>query len=181
VVEAYWIGNGLLANVDVKLAADSLDERFRGRAGKQWERLVAPLPMGARPHHSLHVFGVYPWLGLIRSEVVEGPLRVLDQCRIRGGRVEALVDEYAVVHGLPLEWDGHALVLGSPRVERALVSTGGLLLAGELAVGDWCALHWDWVCARLTAAQLAALRGWTRHTLDAVNGTAFPAPAAVLS
>jgi hypothetical protein len=181
VVEAYWIGNTLLDGVTVRQLGDSVEERFRARAGRSWERLLAPVPQGARPHHSFHVFGVYPWLGLIRSGVVEQPLHVLDRCRIRWARVEAVLGERAVVRGRPLEWDGQRLVLGAPRPETVVVAAGGLSLAPSLDVGDWCALHWDWVCARLTSPQLAGLRHWTLHTLDVIGAAPVPAPAAVLS
>jgi len=85
VVEAYWIGNPLLEHANAHLLGDSMEERFRARAGRQWDRLLAPVPAGARPHHNFHVFAVYPWLGLIRSAVDEQPLHVLDRCRIRWG------------------------------------------------------------------------------------------------
>ena len=34
VVEAYWVGNGLLDRVGPRLLGDSLEDRFRGRAGR---------------------------------------------------------------------------------------------------------------------------------------------------
>jgi hypothetical protein len=49
--------------------------------------LAAPVPACALPHHSFHVFGVYPWLGLLREGRSVEPLRVLDRCRIRWGQV----------------------------------------------------------------------------------------------
>ncbi len=181
VVEAYWIGNPLLEQADADLLGDSMEQRFRSRAGRQWERLLAPVPAGARPHHNFHVFAVYPWLGLIRSTVVEEPLRVLDRCRIRWARVEAVLGDRVVVRGRPLEWDGHALRLGADRTEEATVRADGLALATGLQVGDWCALHWDWVCTRLSCGQAARLRSWTSRTLATVNAMSFPAPAAVLA
>ena len=41
---------------------------------------------GAVPHHCFHVFAVYPWLGLLRTGVVDQPLHVLDQCRTTPAR-----------------------------------------------------------------------------------------------
>lgn len=181
VVEAYWVGNSLLARVDVRLFANSIEERFRRRSGRSWDRLLAPVPAGARPHHSFHVFGVYPWLGLLRAGVVDDPLHVLDRCRIRWARVEAVMGDHAAVTGPLLEWDGHALALGPPRTEQVVVRAGGRSLAPALAVGDWCAMHWDWVCARLSDGQAANLRAWTSHSLATVNGMPAPAPASVLS
>src|SRR5262245_40871840 len=40
VVEAYWIGNDLLDSVRMSDYGPFLDERFRGRAGREWERIA---------------------------------------------------------------------------------------------------------------------------------------------
>ena len=51
-----------------------------GSAGLR-EHVVDAVAAGAVPHHCFHVFAVYPWLGLLRTGVVDEPLRILDQCR----------------------------------------------------------------------------------------------------
>jgi hypothetical protein len=184
VVEAYWIGSPLLDRVPLRLMGDSLEDRFRDRAGRSWSRLVAAVPAGALPHHSFHVFGVYPWLGLLREGRVDEPLRVLDRCRVRWGRVLDVADGLAVVRFRPLTWDGRRLGLGEPAEERAVLGTDGTDgagLAGPVAAGDWVALHWDWVCERLDRRTLAALQAYTLRQLAVVNGLPVPAPAAVLS
>jgi len=177
VVEAYWLGSRLLERVGPALFAGSLDERFRGRAGRSWPALVDAIPNGALPHHSFHVLGVYPFVGLIRDGVVDEPLHVLDRCRIRWGRVLAIIANTAVVASQPLEWDGHRLVLGAVREEVAVTGEGTMRLSRALAAGDWCSLHWDWVCDRLEPAQVRSLRHYTTTQLAAVND----APATVLA
>ena len=181
VVEAYWIGNELLTAVTPRLMGDSLDARFRGRAGRSWSRLSAPVARGALPHHSFHVFGVYPWVGLLREGQVDAPLRVLDRCRVRWGEVLSTSGALAEVRRRPLTWDGHRLELGPPAVEVAVLSTDDHALAGPIGAGDWVALHWDWVCERLDRRTLTALRGHTLCQLGVVNDAAVPAPAAVLA
>lgn len=181
VVEAYWVGNGLLDRVTPRLMGDSLEARFRDRAGRSWERLAAPVPDGALPHHSFHVFGVYPWMGLLREGRVEAPLQVLDRCRVRWGLVLSASGGLARVRCRPLVWDGRALRLGEPAEEEALVSLDDLGLAGQVRPGDWVSLHWDWICERLDRRGLTALRRYTLRQLAAVNGVPVPAPAAVLS
>lgn len=181
VVEAYWVGNELLSRVSPRLMGDSLELRFRDRAGRSWSRLCAPVPAGALPHHSFHVFGVYPWLGLLRLGRVDEPLRVLDRCRVRWGEVSAVSGGLATVRFQPLTWDGRRLGLGDPVEEQAVVSTEQHGLAGPVGPGDWVALHWDWVCERLDGRGLAALRTHTLRQLHVVNSVAVPAPAAVLS
>lgn len=181
VVEAYWIGNRLLSRVRPGLLGDSLEVRFKGRTGAMWPRLSEAVIVGATPHHAFHVFGVYPWVGLLREGRAVEPLHVLDRCRIRWGQVVSLGPGEAVVRSSPLEWDGRRLSLGAPREERAVVSTDGRRLAPGLRPGDWCSLHWDWVCERLDPRQLCALRRHTLIQLGAVNASAHPAPAAVLT
>jgi hypothetical protein len=177
VVQAYWLGSRLLERVRPALLGGSLDERFRHRTGATWPALAAAIPRGALPHHSFHVLGVYPFVGLIRSGVVSEPLHVLDRCRIRWGRVVAVVADKAVVSSQPLEWDGHHLVLGAVRNEEVVTGEGNLRLSRPLAIGDWCSLHWDWVCDRLEPAQVRALRYYTQSQLAAVD----QAPATVLA
>jgi hypothetical protein len=181
VVEAYWIGNDLLDRVRPAQLCRSLEDRFAGRAGRSLERLVAPAPAGASPHHAFHVFGVYPWVGLLRSGRVDEPLAVLDRCRIRWGRVLETDGDWAVVRSRPLVWDGRHVLLGAPRPERVRVAAAGLGLARSPGVGDWCALHWDWVCDVLGPARLAALQHYSARQLAVVNSRPVPAPAAVLA
>jgi hypothetical protein len=177
VVAAYWIGNELLDRVDARLLSASLEDRFRPRLGLGWDPLGAAAGAGARPHHSFHVLGVYPYVGLLRTGVVDQPLTVLDRCRIRWGRVMALGVGSADVSSRPLEWDGHRLRLGTERVERVTTALAGAALTRPLAVGDWCSLHWDWVCDRLDDAQVRQLRARTLQSLAAAND----APATVLA
>jgi hypothetical protein len=146
VVEAYWVGNRLLDRVSS--AGDAV--------------LV-----GGVAHHSFHVLCVYPWVGLL----VDGrggahALSVLDQCRIRWGRVVAVHGDRVTVESRPLTWDGHRLDLGEPVTETAETSVVG---ATRLGPGDWVSLHWQWVCDRLSTRQRQALSSYTKRHLDLVN------------
>ncbi len=182
VVEAYWIGNGLLDRVSAARLGASLEGRFRGAAGPGWEHLAAQIGAGARPHHQFHVFAVYPWVGLLRGGHTDSALHVLDRCRIRWGRMVSAASGTAVVRSRPLVWDGRLLSLGPPREELAVVADDGYGFVGGLVPGDWVAMHWDWVCERLTPVGLAALRSCTADQLGLVNRRApRSAPAVVLS
>jgi hypothetical protein len=169
VVEAYWIGNALLDRVDMATFGSSLEDRFRNRAGRHWTSLADGVPAGAVPHHSFHVFGVYPWIGLLRSGRAREPLEQMERCRIRWGQVESIVAEEVVVRSRPLVWDGRCLGLGEPRLETARRELAGRAFLPDLAVGDWVSLHWHWVCDRLDHRQLAALRHYTNHHLALTN------------
>jgi hypothetical protein len=181
VVQAYWIGNPLLDTVPTAAVGASLETRFRPVVARGWSRLSAVVQQAPRPHHNFHVFCVYPWVGLLRTGATDDALHVLDQCRVRWGRIEAVDGRTAVVRSRPLTWNGRALALGEHRVETVVVATDGHSLARDLTPGDLVACHWDWACHRLTRAQAVALRAETARQLDLVNRLAIPPPAAVLS
>jgi hypothetical protein len=165
VVEAYWVGNHLLDNVGGRALHDSMEERFRPRvSARRSSNMTEGIPVDSVPTHALQVFGVYPWVGLLRTGWVEEPVRVLDRCRIRWGKVIRLGDGRAVVRFRRLVWDDRELVLG-PNEDEEVVQA----VAPRLAVGDWVSLHWEWVCDRITPTQLKALREGTRRELAAVN------------
>ncbi len=177
VVEAYWVGNPLLSRVPARALWSSLDDRFHHRAGRLFEPMAAAVPLGGAPHHSFHVFAVYPWLGLLRAGMEGPPLTVLDRCRIRWGRVEALDGDLALVRNQLLTFDGSRLVLGDAQVEEVHRSIESVGFVTDLAAGDVVSLHWDWICDRLGEAELANLRRWTAHNLAVVNATPAPGPA----
>ncbi len=53
--------------------------------------------------------------------------------------------------------------------ETAVRSLDGAGLVRDLAVDDWVSLHWEWICDRLSARQLGALRHYTQYHLTLVN------------
>ncbi len=177
VVEAYWVGNALLDGVPPAALVASLDERFARRAGRDFGPIARAVPLGGVAHHSFHVFAVYPWLGLLRAGTKGPALTVLDRCRIRWGRVQALDGDEVVVANRTLAFRGNRLELGDMQVERARRGTDGLGILGDLAVGEHVSLHWDWVCERLSPARLARLRAVTARNLTAVNALPAPGPA----
>lgn len=178
VVEAYWIGNDLTRRVPTSAFVTSLDERFSRRAGTRFAPLIAAARNGGIAQHNFHVFAVYPWLGLLRAGRANVPLDVLDQCRIRWGRVLALSGDLVTVASRGLELVGCQLVFGEERIEVVRRGVDGVGFVDELAVGDLVALHWDWVCQRLTSRALRRLEAATRDNLRAVNTLEMCPPAA---
>lgn len=170
VVEAYFVGNSLLDRVGVRPLGDSMEDRFRGRTGAQFARLAESVLAGGMPHHSYHVFCIYPWVGLLGDDRrYEQALMVLDRCRIRWGQVRQVLASQLVVESQPLLFDEGRLHLGPPIIETVERTLDGVGLVPEFAVGDWVSMHWEWVCDRLGTRQLAALRHYTRMHLDVVN------------
>lgn len=182
VVEAYWVGNDLLDRVALGQLGDSMAERFRKQVGNKFQFLAEGVLAGGVPHHSFHVFGVYPWVGLLGNDrMTKHALTVLDRCRVRWGKVIAAHGDQTTVESRPLGWDGRLLSLGEPATETARLAPDGTMLAGDIGPGDWVALHWDWVCDKLTDRQLRALRTYTMRHLDMVNHRVdHPGPVAIL-
>ena len=180
VVEAYWVGNDLLDRVALGQLGDSMAERFRKQVGNKFQFLAEGVLAGGVPHHSFHVFGVYPWVGLLGNDrMTKHALTVLDRCRVRWGKVIAAHGDQATVESRPLDWDGRLLTLGEPVIETGRLALDGT--AHGIAPGDWVALHWDWVCDKLTDRQLRALRTYTMRHLDMVNHRVdHPGPVAIL-
>jgi hypothetical protein len=48
-------------------------------------------------------------------------------------------------------------------------SVDGIGMVGGVAPGDWVSLHWEWICDRLSEAQVGRLRRYTERHLAIVN------------
>ena len=173
------MGNDLVARVPPSALAGSLGERFEQRSGRRFESLVSAVPAGGIPQHSFHVFAVYPGSAFSAPGMDEPSMDVLDRCRIRWGRIEAVAGDLVAVTSRALRFDGSRLALGPNRVEQARRSLDGIGLAGDVRPGDMVSLHWDWVCDRLSPAALRWLQYCTVRNLAGVISLAAPGPAAV--
>jgi len=169
VVEAYWVGNELLERVRPGALARHVDDRFGRRIGSARSGVLDAVAAGAVPHHSFHVFAVYPWLGLLRSGIVDQPLHVLDQCRTTPAVVQAVDGDSLDVLAEPLVWDGSSLRLGPPAIRSVRWRDDGLALVTAPRPGDLVSLHWDFVCDRVSPRSADALGQATRRALAAVS------------
>ncbi|MGH8900817.1 MAG: DUF6390 family protein [Egibacteraceae bacterium] len=180
VVDAYWLGGGLLDKIDLGEYGDDLLDRLRKRAGPS-AKVPATAPADARPDHNFHVFEIYPWMGfLMAGRGGDRPLYVLDRCRIRWGEVlEVDTDRGEGARGdasveceirfQPLTWDGTALGLGEEQRESAVWTRGGIGFVQDVKLGDQVALHWGWICDRLDPQRLENLRRSTLRQLEITN------------
>lgn len=175
VVQAYWIGNELCRRVTANDWGWHLLDRFGPRAGRNAERLTAGVGLDAVPHHSFHVFCVYPWVGLLREE--RGgtePLRILRQCHVSWGTVVARVGAELVVEGPRLTWDRGTLGLGGS--ERRVVWADPRLvrIGNRIGPGSVVAVHWDEVVDVLDARQQAWIERITRTQIGVANNAGVP-------
>lgn len=189
VVQAYWVGNELLERVRGRDLARHVEDRFGRRMGRAREHVFEAIAAGAVPHHCFHVFAVYPWLGLLRTGVVEQPLHVLDRCRTTPAVVQGVEGDSLAVLARPLRWDGTTLRLGASVARTVRWRDAGLSLVARPQPGDLVSVHWDFACDVLSPAAARALELTTQRALAAVNAenphaASWPAPrqrAGVLS
>lgn len=168
VMRAYWTGSALLDEIDGADFGRKLLEVISARAGHYWQHLSDDLLPEAAPTHGFHVFGVYPWTRLL-AELPEHALHVLDNCRIRWGRVTDVDGDHVVVQSRRLTWDGCTIGLARPASERVRQAVAGRGFVAGASIGDQLALHWDSVCERLDASRLAYLRRGTAAQLRVTN------------
>ena len=163
VVRNYWVGGPLLDEVDPQELVIRLQKSFTGQVTGILDTVGYALA-----HHSFHVFAVYPWIRFLGRDPAT-PLKVMQDCRIRWGTVEAVGGDHAEITSAPLTFDGGVLALGDPVAERVRWRSGGGSLASEPIPGTTVAAHWDWVCGSLTPDECADLAASTQTTLFLVN------------
>ncbi|MEB4208699.1 DUF6390 family protein [Mycobacterium sp. 94-17] len=167
-VESYWLGGGVGAELDPRQFFDALLAIIGPQAGRYWSHLTTELAGEAAGNHCFHVFGVYPWtrfLGAGRSTNVEQPLSVLDSCRISWGTVLSRDRDRVEVSRRGLAWDGRALSLSPPSARVLEVWADGYSAVPDVAAGDVVATHWGRLCGRLSPEQVRAVAECTDRQL----------------
>jgi hypothetical protein len=164
-VESYWLGGGVCADLDPQAFFDALLAIIGPQAGRYWSHLTTDLAREAAGNHCFHVFGVYPWTRFLGRGMDEHPLGVLDNCRITWGTVVSRDGDDVEVLCRRLLWDGQALTLSPPAPRRLDVWADGYSAVPDVAVGDEVAVHWGRLCGRLSARQAGALTEATNRQL----------------
>ncbi|MFA6254492.1 MAG: DUF6390 family protein [Patescibacteria group bacterium] len=181
VVEAYWIGNELLENVTMQnfyrylVDEQKLKKKFKPAV---LEKVFGKIPVGAKPHHSFHVFNIPKRTG---HYPVEHSLVTMDSCRITPAKIKALasgskpIAQSSKLSGMmaveyqPLVLLGDRLELGEMVEKEVLCEMNDKAFVKQPKVGDWVSLHWSWVCDFLTKDQVDNLQKWTKYNLALTN------------
>ncbi|MFC1932782.1 DUF6390 family protein [Chloroflexota bacterium] len=167
VVEAYWLGNELLEQVDLTAFYNSLRERFAKRLDpKTLGYLLSKPPLRARPFHNFHVFDVHS-----RTGALDHSLDTMENCRIGWGRVKEIEATQLVVEHQPLILECGKLKLGEPRYKKVLRQIGDTGFITSCQVGDSVSFHWDWACEILSPREVQNLEKYTRYHLRLANQT----------
>ena len=177
VVAAYWVGSSLLDQFSTSEGRAAMHARFGGMVGTPLCALTEPALARSIPHHSFAVLCIYPWTAVLHEEGARAAmaLQVLDRCRIRTGTVVEVSGDSVRAASSPLTWDGTRLALGPVETETVVTGQDGVSLLGELRAGDHVALHWEWVCGRLSREERDDLERYSAHQLEVVNEDVLPA------
>lgn len=169
VIEAYWLGNGLLENIKIKSLAryltDSLSLKKKVKKTKL-NRLLSKLPYGGFPNHAFHVLNIYKRTGNIDDNYT---LETMDACLINLGKVEKILPHGLIIKTKPLTFLKEKLVFG-PAKKREIKFQGDKdLLGDKILLGDYVSYHWGYFCNRLTAVQIHNLTYFTNLALSLAN------------
>lgn len=166
VVEAYWLGNKLLAKVEMKDITPHTEERFKEKMKKkEWSWLIAGSLPKAKPFHAFHVFDIYRRTGFLKSGKVEKLIDTIDNCRIGWGKVLDTESGTAIIEYRPVVFEKNKLKLGEKKTKRYFS------LGSSVKKGDQVSLHWEYVCDKLEERQKKNLAFWTKFHLDLTNQT----------
>lgn len=172
-VEAYWLGGGVGADLDPGEFTRELLAIIGPRAGSYWSHLGPGLAGEAAANHCFHVFGIYPWSRLLgrgcKGDFAEQPLHVLDNCRITWATVVSRTARDIEVSCRRLIYAAGQLQLAEPSTRRLAIWTDGYSAVPDVAPGDEVAVHWGRLCGRLSAQQIQDLTDGTDRQLLVTN------------
>ncbi len=170
VVDAYWVGNGLLDRVGNGDYAALLDEKFH--IGRKLEHKAygllkhKVLTRRLYPHHSFHVFNIFKRTG---HDPAFHTLKTMDECRIGWGKVVKTAPDSVTCRTRPLVFTDNRLGFGRA-VERTLHREyRGKQILDRVKVGDWVSFHWGHVCDIISPKQVASLKAYTVRAVDYFN------------
>jgi len=169
VVEAYWLGNGLLDNISPE-AIKEVIECDVVKSG--WNPLHVALLFKsiklqkAKPHHSLSVMYFYARRGGSKALPLEIKERI-DQCRACAGEVVGMSGDSIIVEYRPLVFESDGRISLAAAVSKEI--DAGLI--ADVGVGEKIAFHLDWGVIRLSDEQYDNLEHYTVANLEAINNT----------
>ena len=166
VVEAYWIGNELLDNMDSEDIKSIIEKLMsRGLPKSIGHGLMKNLPDGMVPHHNFNV--LYVGVGKT-SGTVPTTIQNMDNCRISMGKVIGFSGDNLIVQTDILKSAGGKFLLQKNETKTAAYLKEML---PEVKMGDYVALHWGFACMALNGIQRKNLEHYTNKIVHMLNIT----------
>lgn len=171
VVDAYWVGNELLDNIEKKTFHRHLieDHHIPQRIGKKSFTLVEDkILKGAVPHHSFHALDIWKRTGhLEREHTVES----MDSCRISWGTIVSIDGPTLTVETEPLLYQNGKLKLGAPTRKKIARSLEATYDVEQVKLGEIITMHWSVPCEVISGEQAARLKRYTLRHIRLANLT----------
>lgn len=169
VVEAYWLGNNLLENIEKNKLyyhlADNLGLKKK-LSRLLLKQVIDKIPLGAKPHHSFHVFNVWKRTGNLD---VMHTLNSMDLCRVSWGQIKKVDWPNLKVESQPLTLAKDRLKLSEPVSRNILAQINNAGFINRPKIGDWISFHWDFACEVLNKRQVNNLKKYTQESISLVN------------
>jgi len=171
VVEAYWLGNNLLANVDKQEQYQFFldDLHLKDKLPLQRFRLLENrITGGMLPNHNYHVINVPKKMG---HQEMDATIEFMDSCRISWGKVTKVTGPNITLDYTPLLSKDNKLFLGSPiekKIVRRLEADYDIEM---LTAGQYVTLHWDIPCEVVSKQTVALLKTYTLKSISIANLT----------
>jgi len=169
IIEAYWIGNELLENIDKsRLYNHLLDEQqLKKKLNKKLlNKVIDKIPLGAKPHHSFHVLNVWKRTGNLD---VFHTLNSMDLCRIGWGKIKKVSQPNLEVEYHPLTLENDKLKLGSSVRQKVLYEISDSSFIKSPKQDQTISFHWGFACEVLSDQQTANLKKYTQESIELVN------------
>jgi hydrogenase maturation factor len=163
VVEAFWIGNGLLENISQESMRSFILKGLFPKGGKRAEKLAAGLPPGSIPHHSFNSL----YINFV-TDSVERSVESFDSCCITWGTVLSVSRGSAILLRDSISSKDGKFVINKQETKISLESSG-MRFIDKVAKGDILSVHWGMAIEKLTPKRAAALEKYTRIVLFACN------------
>lgn len=165
VIEAYWLGNSLLDNLDDEDNKKIIDNLVsRGLLRSIGDKLISNLPSGLLPCHLFNV--MYVGVGMLTGSV-ETSLHNMDNCRISWGNVIEVLDDKLIVSTNKLVKENEKYFLKNDETKTVVYLKEML---PDISKGDNIAIHWGFACIKLNETQLENLKKYTGKVMVRLNG-----------
>ncbi len=171
VVEAYWLGNGLLKKVKYSDIIHLILSQF-SQPGlltlKEAQKRIKKIPKRAKAHHVFHVFILGPIAGRINFTP-----ELLDLCRVSWGQIIKIEKNSkslkVKVKTKTLIIQNGKYALGTKIIKQI---EGNKHIFKNLKIGQWISFHWNQVCDVLNNQKVNALKYYTKiHLMNSTSNT----------
>jgi hypothetical protein len=171
VVEAYWLGNDLLENIEKNVLYNFLIDDLKVKdklKSREWQWLEEKIKLGAVPHHSFHVLNIWGQEG---HDDLLTELNRMDECRISSGTVISVKGPEIVVSTEPLIYTAGKFALGSAVNKSLTRQLEAEYDIEQIKPGQIVSIHWSVPCEVITPKQAETLRKYTLKNIAFANLT----------